>query len=300
MPSIRTLSAATLALSLTVAPSALAQSSAQGSTQQQERIGAILGALFGDRIGVTTSVESQWAMGQTPLLTQQSQFNSRVDADIRSRALDQATGLRLKRDYAALVELETRYGADRRFTDQERAELTNRYGALTQALADGQYSDGGYNDGGYNTAMVADGRVAFDRRVDAAVAARRLPRTEGTRLKYDYAQLVQIEQGYLRDGQLTTNEKADLDARLDQLDARVGDVGYGNGTVQTPRARLDNVLRALPYSGLSASAQAQLRVEHEDLNRLAAAYERVSPTAEERAYLDRRIGQLETTARVRR
>jgi len=295
MPSIRTLSAATLALSLTVAPAALAQSSSQGSTQQQERIGAILGALFGDRIGVTTSVESQWAMGQTPLLTQQSQFNSRVDADIRSRALDQATGLRLKRDYAALVELETRYGADRRFTDQERAELTQRYGALTQALADGQYTDGAYN-----TAMVADGRAAFDRRVDAAVAARRLPRTEGTRLKYDYAQLVQIEQGYLRDGQLTTNEKADLDARLDQLDARVGDVGYGNGGVQAPRARLDNVLRALPYSGLSASAQAQLRVEHEDLNRLAAAYERASPTAEERAYLDRRIGQLETTARVRR
>lgn len=295
MTSIRTLSAATLALSLTVAPAALAQTSSQGSTQQQERIGAILGALFGDRIGVTTSVESQWAMGQTPLRTQQSQFNSRVDADIRARALDQTTGLRLKRDYAALVELETRYGADRRFTDQERAELTQRYGALTQALADGQYTDGAYN-----TATVADGRAAFDRRVDSAVAARRLPRTEGTRLKYDYAQLVQIEQGYLRDGQLTANEKADLDARLDQLDARVGDVGYGNGTAQTPRARLDNVLRALPYAGLSASAQTQLRVEHEDLTRLAAAYERVSPTAEERAYLDRRIGQLETSARVRR
>jgi len=295
MPSIRTLSAATLALSLTVAPAALAQTSSQGTTEQQERIGAILVALSGDLIGDTTSVESQWAMGQTPLRTQQSQFNSRVDADIRARALDQATGLRLKRDYAALVELEARYGADRRFTDQERAELTQRYGALTQALADGQYTDDGYN-----TAMVADGRVAFDRRVDAAVAARRLPRTEGTRLKYDYAQLVQIEAGYLRDGQLTTNEKADRDARLDQLDARVGDVGYGNGTAQTPRARLDNVLRALPYSGLSASAQTQLRVEQEDLNRLAAAYERVSPTAEERAYLDRRIGQLETTARVRR
>ncbi|MDP1618095.1 hypothetical protein [Phenylobacterium sp.] len=295
MPSIRTLSAATLALSLTVAPAALAQTSSQGSTQQQERIGAILGALFGDRLGVTTSVESQWAVGQTPLRTQQSQFNTRVDADIRARALDQDTGLRLKRDYAALVELETRYGADRRFTPQEQAELAERYGALTQALTNGQYTDGGYN-----TAMVADGRTAFDRRVDTAVAARRLPRTEGTRLKSDYAQLVQIEQGYLRDGQLTANERADLEARLDQLDARVGDVSYGNGAVQTPRARLDTILRALPSSGLSASAQAQLRVEHEDLNRLAAAYERVSATAEERAYLDRRIGQLETTARVRR
>ncbi|WP_157973368.1 hypothetical protein, partial [Blastomonas sp. UPD001] len=65
-------------------------------------------------------------------------------------------------------------------------------------------------------------------------------------------------------------------------------------------ARLDAIARALPASGLSASAQAQLRVEHEDLTRLEAAYARLTPSADERAYLDRRLGDLETRARVRR
>lgn len=294
--------AAALALALTAAPAAAqTNTTPQEPTQQQERIGAILGALFGDRLGVTTSIESQWAAGRTPLLTQRSQFETRVDADVRNRTLSQATGQRLKADYAALVELETRYGADRRFTTQERNDLADRYGALTQVLADGGYADGGYNNGGSNTASVADGRAEFNRRVDAAVSARRLSRTEGTRLKTDYSALVTIEAGYLRDGQITAREQQDLDARLDALDARVGDVGYGGGaTVQTPTARLDAVLRALPSAGLSSTAQTQLRVEHEDLNRLAAAYDRLSPTSDERAYLERRIGELETRARVRR
>ena len=44
--------------------------------------------------------------------------------------------------------------------------------------------------------------------------------------------------------------------------------------------------------------QAQLRIEHGDLVRLAAAYERAAATPEERAYLERRLVNLETRARV--
>lgn len=300
MTSLKTLSiaAATLALS---AGAAAAQTpygqTQQQPSQQQERIGAILGALFGDRLGVSTSIDAQWAAGRTPLTTQRAQFDSRVEADVRSGALSQATGARLRADYEALVALETRYGADRRFTTQERAELNDRYGALTQVLAEGGYADGGTA----GSAAVADGRREFDSRVDAAVSARRLSRTEGTRLKADYAALVTVEAGYLRDGSISSRERDDLDARLDALDARVGDVGYGGGAaVQTPRVRLDAIARALPSSGLSSSAQAQLRVEHEDLMRLDAAYARFSASADDRAYLDRRIADLETRARVRR
>jgi hypothetical protein len=43
-----------------------------------------------------------------------------------------------------------------------------------------------------------------------------------------------------------------------------------------------------------------LRVEQEDLSRLAAAYERLTPSADERAYLERRVSELETRAKVRR
>lgn len=285
------------ALVLAAAPAAMAQSNTQEPSQQQERIGAILGALFGDRLGVTTSVESQWAAGRRPLQTQRTQFNTRIDAEVRAGSLTRANGDRLKAEYDEVVALETRYGADGRFTTQERNELADRYGAITQALSDGGYSSGG---SGSTTLTVANGRTDFDRRVDAAVSARRISRTEGTRLKADYASLVTVEAGYARDG-ISARERDDLDARLDALDARVGDTNYGGGsTVVDNRTRLSNIERALPSAGLSTTARAQLLVEHGDLVRLEAAYSRSSPSADDRAYLERRIVDLETRARVRR
>lgn len=286
------------ALVLAAAPAALAQTNTQQQEpgQQQERIGAILGALFGDRLGVTTSVEAQWAAGRRPLQTQRAQFNTRIDAEVRSGAVSRADGDRLKAEYDEVVALETRYGADGRFTTQERNELADRYGAITQALSDGGYANGS----GSTTLTVAAGRAEFDRRVDAAVSARRLSRTEGTRLKADYASLVTVEAGYARDG-ISARERDDLDARLDALDARVGDTNYGSGnTVVDNRTRLSNIERALPSAGLSSAARAQLLVEHGDLVRLEAAYSRSSPSADDRAYLERRITDLETRARVRR
>ncbi len=287
--------------------SASAQSSAQrdepSASRQQDRIGAILGALFGDRSGSTGSIEGQWTAGRTPLATQRGQFESRVDADVRSGALSQNTGSRLKYDYYELVQVEARYGADRRFTTQERADLTQRYSALTQVLTDGGYSndDGGYGDDDNRAENIAEGQAEFVARVNAAVSARRITRVAGTRLRTDYAALIRTEAEYMRDGRLTSGERDDLEARLDELDGRVGDVGYGGGsTVQTPRARLDAIARALPNSGLTAVVQAQIRVEHEDLSRLEIAYGRYSATADDRAYLDRRLSELETRARVRR
>ena len=271
------------------------QAMAQASTDEQtarDRIGAIFGALFGgDRVGVTTSIESQWAAGQTPLSNQRAAFESRVDTEVRSGTINQATGARLKSDYYELVQLETRYGADRRFTTAERGELADRYGTLTQVLAEGRYADNATD----TTTEVADGRAEFDRRVDAALAARQITRAEARRLKTDYAAAARVETGYLRDGVITSAERADLDTRLDALDARVGQASYAT---LTPRARLEAIARALPTTGLPSAQRAQLQVEYEDLSRLESAYARLNVSADERAYLERRLAELETRARV--
>ena len=273
-----------------------AQASAQSTTGQdvaQDRLAAIFGALFGDRLGATSSIESQWAAGKTPLSNQRVQFENRVDGEVSAGTLSQATGMRLKADYAQLVQLETRYGADRRFTSAERSELADRYGALTQVLA-----DRGYADNATSTAGVAEGRAAFETRVDSAVSQRRISRTQGTRLKSDYGTVVRLETGYLRDGAISASERADLDARLDALDVRLGDTTYASAPL-TPRKRLDAIGRALPSSGLARATRAQLQVEYEDLSRLEAAYSRLNATAEDRAYLDRRLTELEARARMR-
>lgn len=287
-----------LLLAATVVALTIAPAHAQtAGTQVRDRLGQILGTIFGVGANADTSLDVQWRAGRTPLANQRVQFNSKVDADIRSGALNSATGSRLKADYAEIVALEARYGADGQFTTAERSDLSSRYTALTQAI----------NDGGYTfdpataaaSAEVKEGQVEFNRRVDASVTARRISRTAATRLKSDYSAVIQIESDYLRDGLLSESERDDLDARLDALDVRLGDVAYV-APVQTPRARLDSIARALPTSGLTAAAQTQLRVEHADLMRLEAAYARLTVTADERAYLDRRLAELEARARVAR
>jgi hypothetical protein len=297
---IRTKNLTTLglgALLLSTTP-ALAQSdTAQPSTEKQKvRVGDILGSLFGDRLGASTSIEGQWAVGRKPLNTQRTQFHTRIDSDVGAGTLTQRNGARMKSEYDELVALETRYGADGRFTTAERTELGDKYGALTQALSEGGYADAAEPD----TLSVADGKAEFNARVDAAVSKRRITRTAGTRLKTDYAALITTEAGYARDG-ISERERDDLDARLDALDARVGDIAYGSTPVVLDnRTRLTNVESALKASGLSTTGQAQVRVEAGDLARLDAAYARATPTSDDRAYLERRIVELETRAKVKR
>ena len=285
-------------ISLLVTAAAVALAAVPASAQTtapstRDRIGQILGNLLGVGNSANSALDGQWRAGRLPLGNQRAEFNARVDSDVSTGLVTQATGTRLKADYAALVDMEARYGSDRSFSTAERNELSTRYNELLQVLTDHRYADSPTS-----RVEVSEGQAEFNRRVEAQVTARRLTRTAGTRLKADYAALVQVETGYLRDGSLSEVERADLDARLDALDARVGDVAYS--TPVTAKGRLDAIARAIPTSGLTAASRAQLLVEHGDLVRLEAAYARLVPTAEERAYLEQRLANLETRARVNR
>ena len=283
---------------LVAASSTYAQSSNQNEEQsrQQDRLNSIFGALFGDRTGSTGSLESQWASGRTPLANQRTQFDTRIDNDVKSRVLDQRTAARLKSDYAELVQLELRYGADRRFTVEERRDLADSYNALTRVLTNQTYG----NDDGMQSTSVVEGQSEFIARVDASIAARRLSRVAGNRLKSDYRLLVQTEANYLRDGLLDARERDDLDARLDALDTRVGDTAYtGNNDALPPRARLSAIANAISSSNLPVAAQAQLRIEHGDLSYLEAAYARLDMTADERGYMESRLSDLERRLQIR-
>lgn len=291
---IRILTAAAVGtLALSTAGMAAAQTP-YGQTQsntRQDTLGAVLGALFGTG---GSALDTAWARGQRPLNDGQSQFSARLDADVRSGALDRNSANRLSSEYSALVSLESRYGADRRFTPSETAELNQRYAALTASLDAGGYED---DLGGYQS--VADGRADFDARVNAAVSARQITRVEATRLRSDYAALIQTEAGY-QSGGLNSREREDIESRLDALDARLG-VTTGNGggyQQQDPRTRLAGIERALSSNGLGRALVEDIRVEHGDLVRLEAAYSRMNPSSDDRAYLDRRIAELEVRARV--
>ena len=297
MTSIKTLTAlAAGAVVLAAVPAAAQTPYGQSTTQSstgQEVLGQILQNLFGGQ--ATGTMDAEWLRGRRALGAQQTTFNTRLDAQVRSGALNRTSADRIRTDYDALVQLEARYAQDGRFTVQERQDLTARYDALTAALNDGGYGD---DLGGYQSA--ADGRADFEARINAAVSARTLTRTEATRLRSDYAAIVTAEAGYMRDG-LSARERQDIEARLDAIDARVpgGNTNPGGGwQQQTPRDRLMTIDRAL--TSLSRTEQDRLRPQVEDLTRLEAAYSRTRPSNDDQSYLDRRLGELEVQARVRR
>lgn len=300
MTSFKTFTAlAAGAVVLSMAPLAQAQTPYGGSNYNQQQpssqevFGQILQNLFGGQ--TTGTLDGEWTRGRRALGSQQTTFNGRLDAQIRSGAISQYSADRIRTDYSALVQLEAQYGQDGRFSTQERSELTSRYNALVSALEDGGYGD---DLGGYQSA--ADGRADFEARVDAAVRARSLTRTDATRLRSDYAAIVTAEAQFQRDG-LSARERQDIEARLDAIDARVPGGNYGSGggwQQQSPRDRLTAIDRAL-YS-LPRADQDRLRPQFDDLTRLEAAYSRNRPSSDDTAYLDRRLGELEVQTRVRR
>ena len=278
------------------------QQTPYGQTQssQQQGLGSVVGALF----GINSNLDPQWLANRRPLELGRAQFEAQLSTNVRAGSQTSGSANQLRADYAALVQLETRYGSDGRFSTQERADLNAQYQALTQRM-NVVDNNGGYGSG-QSGPSVADGRADFEARITAAVNARRITRTQATSLRTDYQALISTETGYARNG-IDAREQDDLDARLDALDARLGD-GPSNGGGYQPvldnRARLSNIDAAVTANersgAITRTEAADIRVEYGDLLRLEAAYSRTSPSAADRDYLTSRLSDLETRARVRR
>ena len=240
-----------------------------GQSPVQDQPGGVFGALLGALFGVQTADQDQaldddWSRGRRPLYQRRADLDARIDAGIRDGSISRYEADRLRADYDALVQLETRYAADGRMTTTERRDLRDRYRALSQRVGDERRDD----DTGYGWRPLDDQRAAFFARVDVAVRNRDLTRTEGNRLRADFDALVRLESDYGRDG-LSAREQQDLTARLADLDRRVGDLAYDGGYGADPRAAgIEARITAGERNGsLSRTEAARLRDELRDLTR---------------------------------
>lgn len=241
----------------------------QAATQQPGGIlGALFGAVFGDAFGNDQQIEEDYSQGRRPLAERREALEARIDAGVRDGSISRAEATRLRAEYDALVRLETRYAADGRMTATERADLRDRYRALSQRVGDAR-DDGGYGDD-YGWRSLADQRVTFNARVDAALRDRRISRTEAARLRTDFDALIRVETSYERDG-LSDRERQDLTTRLADLDRRIGDGGgYDDGGYGAdPRAvQIEARIAAGERNGsISRAEAARLREELRDLTR---------------------------------
>lgn len=229
--------------------------------------GALLGALFGGQVAGQDdrALDDAWSRGRRPLYERRADLDARIDAGVRAGSISRTEASRLRGEYEAIVQLETRYAADGRMTTTERGDLRDRYRALTQRVGDERRD---YDDEDYGWRPLVEQRAAFDARVDVAVRDRALTRAEGARLRADFDALVRLESDYRRDG-LSAREQEDLTARLADLDRRIGDVGWDGGSGYDPRAaEIEARIVAAERSGrISRSEAARLRDELRDLTR---------------------------------
>lgn len=247
---------------------------AYGQPSVQNQPGGVFGALLGALFGVQTAdqdrtLDEDWSRGGRPLYQRRADLDARIDAGVRDGSISRTEASRLRADYDAIVQLETRYAADGRMTTAERTELRERYRALSRRVAD-ERADEGYGDGyGQAWRPLAERRYEFENRVEAAVRVRTLTRTEANRLNADFQALVRLEADYRRDG-LSAREQDELARRFADLERRIGyDGGYDGGYGYDPRAaEIEARIVAGERSGqISRTEAARLREELRDLTR---------------------------------
>lgn len=235
-------------------------------------LGAIVGALFGDVFGNEQDIDRDYDQGRRPLGERRVQIEARIDAGVRDGSISRTEAMRLRADYDALVQLETRYAADGRITTQERSDLRTRYRALAQRVGDARDGDGygGDYDDGYGWRPLSEQRVEFMARVDRALRSRAISTLEASRLRADFDGLARLEADWRRDG-LSDRERQDLMVRLADLDRRIGDGGgYGDGGYGNDgrAVALEARITAAERNGsISRTEAARLREELRDLTR---------------------------------
>jgi hypothetical protein len=175
----------------------------------------------------------------------QATLDQRIGVGLRNGQLSQNEAARLRAEYNTIVRLESQYrrnGLDR----NERADLDRRFDQLSSNIrterADrdgrGDRNDRGDRDGRSGRWENLNERQAqFTQRLDRAVADRRITRRQAGDLKTEFYSIAQLEQRYRRNG-LDRNERAELDARFDRLQANfrasVDTRQYGYGYNQSP------------------------------------------------------------------
>ncbi len=281
--------------------SASVQAQTQPQTQLQGQPGSIFGELLGNILGLPAgseqSMDAEWARGRQPIGQRRTDLDARIDADERSGALTRAEADRLRYDHDQIVRLEQRYAADRQFTTQERADLRDRYAALL-----GQMDQGGQDNaqGPDGWEPLAQRRAEFDRRIEVAVRANGINRNEATQLRYDYDQLVRLEQRHRADGRLTPQEADELEGRYEELSERIGDdrPAYDDFDRWEPLAERRDMFEerleaALRNRMIARPAAMRLRTDFQMLLQVEAGYQRSGGIdAREQADLNARYDAL--------
>ncbi len=296
--------AASSALLLSATATAQMQGQQMQGQQQGDVFGQLLGALFGSNQQVSEqTLDSDWSQGRRPFEQRRATLDARIDSAVREGSLSRYDADQIRREYDDIVRLEAQYSVDGNVSQQQRNDLRMRYRALSQRVGGQGYNQGngqGYNQNGYQQGdrwqPLSIRNAEFEQRISVGLRNRSLSRSDETRLRADWRTLAQVEANYARNG-IDSREQADLWSRYNAIDSRLGGSfgGFGDDRNTARWSQLETRLAAAERNGnVDRLAAVQLRAQLSDLARLNAAYATSGYTADERSYLTRRYGEIDT------
>lgn len=271
-----------------------AMAQAQGQ-QQGDMLEQLLGAVFGTgQQASEQAMESDWNQGRRPFAQRRAALEARIDTAVRNGSLSRNEADEVRREYNDIVRLEAQYSADGNISQQQRSDLRTRYRALSQRIG-GQGSGQNYGEGSYGNEgpwqLLSTRNRTFEQRLTAGLQNRSLTRAEVTKLRNDWKALARIEASYQHNG-FDSREQADLWARYNAIDSRLGGSGFDGATARW--SELETRLASAEQNGrINRNEAAHVRAQLSDLARLDAAYAAGGYSADERAYLAQRHSQLE-------
>ena len=289
---------------LLLSPAATAQ------VQQDGLLGRLLGSVFGNNQQTSEqTLEADWDQRRRPFAQRGPVLDQRIDAAVRAGSLDREEAEDMRREYDDIVRLEAQYSSNGTISREQRNDLRMRYRALNQRVSGenngqgyGQDDDRGYTQGGNQGRWqpIATRNAEFEQRIAASLRNRSLTQAEATRLRTEWRALGQLETSYQRGG-IDAREQAELWSRYEAIDARLGGsvggsvgTGYGDDRNTARWTQLGTRLATAERNGTISRVEAvQVRAQLADLARLDTAYASGGYTADERAYLTRRYGDLD-------
>ncbi|KAB7644886.1 hypothetical protein [Polymorphobacter fuscus] len=158
-------------------------------------------------------------------------------------------------------------------------------------------------------------RDQLDARINTAVQNGSLSRNEADQMRREYDDIVRLESQYSANGAMSQQQRTELRSRYRALTQRMSaqgnGQGYGQGYGQTGGFGNDrNTARWTQMETRLATAErngsitrndaVQVRAQLSDLARLDAAYSARGYSAEQRSYLTRRYGEIESMLGNRR
>ncbi|MFZ4604189.1 MAG: hypothetical protein ACOYM8_17230 [Caulobacterales bacterium] len=159
-------------------------------------------------------------------------LDERIDAGVRNRSLNNAEAAQLRSEFQDIARIEAQYrSSGRGLTNAERSDLDNRFDLLSRRI---QYDR---RDDDRRWTNLDKRQAQFNERLTRAISDGRVSRREAASLQAEFRTIARVERQYRRSAPgITANERSDLNARFDRMEANyrasVNGGRYGAGGAQ--------------------------------------------------------------------